>query len=113
MRLVADDVDAITERYAVSEFDARKFEYCDKMSSELNVDPLRLWLELALIGSIVRSTQFHEFAQQAVNRGTIAGILVAPKMRSQPIAAADVARELVSIAEEGPQGRLPDIAGPQ
>lgn len=62
--------------------------------------------------TMLRTTQFHEFARQTVNRGTIAGFLVSPKMRCQPLAAADVAVELVRIAEGDPRGLEPDLAGP-
>ncbi|TCK65812.1 NAD(P)H-binding protein [Curtobacterium sp. PhB136] len=63
--------------------------------------------------SMLRTTQFHEFAQQTVARGTTLGLFIAPNMRSQPIAAADVAAELVTIALQEPQGMVPDLAGPQ
>ncbi|PRZ42336.1 uncharacterized protein YbjT (DUF2867 family) [Antricoccus suffuscus] len=63
--------------------------------------------------SMLRTTQFHEFSQQTVNRGTLAGLLISPKMRTQPIAAADVAAELVRIAEGLPRDLEPDLAGPR
>ncbi|WP_026059534.1 SDR family oxidoreductase [Microbacterium yannicii] len=63
--------------------------------------------------SMLRTTQFHEFAQQTVNRGTIAGFHISPKMRAQPLAAADVAVELLLIAEGAPRGLEPDLAGPR
>ncbi|UFS60415.1 SDR family oxidoreductase [Subtercola endophyticus] len=62
--------------------------------------------------SLLRTTQFHEFAEQTVNRGAVAGIQFVPTMRSQPIAAAEVAAELVRIATDGPIGLAPDLAGP-
>ena len=36
-----------------------------------------------------------------------------PRMLSQPIAAVEVAEALVDLAEAGPSGRVPDLAGPE
>jgi hypothetical protein len=47
------------------------------------------------------------------NRGTVVGIVIAPNMRTQPIAAVGVVAELVRIAEGGPRGLEPDLAGPR
>jgi uncharacterized protein YbjT (DUF2867 family) len=70
--------------------------------------------ELALASAtttVLRATQFHEFAgQMLMMRGPF---VMAPKMLSQPIAAAEVAAELVRLAHEEPAGRVPDIAGPE
>lgn len=63
--------------------------------------------------SMLRTTQFHEFAQQTVDRGTILGLFLAPNMRSQPIAASEVAAELITLATSGPQGLVADLAGPR
>ena len=63
--------------------------------------------------STLRTTQFHEFAQQTVERGTTLGLFIAPTMRTQPIAASAVASELVTIAVSGPQGLVADLAGPR
>jgi uncharacterized protein YbjT (DUF2867 family) len=62
--------------------------------------------------SLLRTTQFHEFAQQTVNRGSVAGIQIVPAMRCQPIAAAEVAAELVRMATLDPVGLAPELAGP-
>ena len=63
--------------------------------------------------SLLRTTQFHEFAQQTVDRGTTLGVFLAPRMRSRPIAASAVATELVAVAADGPQGHVADLAGPK
>ena len=63
--------------------------------------------------SLLRTTQFHEFVQQTAQRGIVAGIQVVPVMRCQPIAAAEVAAELLRIAEGAPRGMEPDLAGPR
>jgi len=62
--------------------------------------------------SLLRTTQFHEFAQQLIGHGRVGPFQVVPKMRSQPIAAAEVAAELVAIASGDPRGLAPDLAGP-
>ncbi|MCS5713208.1 3-beta hydroxysteroid dehydrogenase [Herbiconiux sp. CPCC 205716] len=63
--------------------------------------------------SLLRTTQFHEFTQQLVQHGKVGPFQVVPTIRSQPIAAAEVADELVSIAAGDPRGLEPDLAGPQ
>lgn len=61
--------------------------------------------------TILRAPQFFEFAEQnAVSLGRWA---ILPVMRSRPIAARAVARELVRLAELGPAGDAVDIAGPE
>lgn len=62
--------------------------------------------------TILRATQFHEFADQVYERGKIGPVHVVPKMRSQPIAAREVAAHLVALVEAAPAGRVPDLAGP-
>ena len=72
--------------------------------------------ELVLAGpvpaTVLRATQFHEFASQLVDRG-IGPLVPVPRMRSQPIAAREVAEALVRIATGAPQGLAPELAGPQ
>jgi uncharacterized protein YbjT (DUF2867 family) len=63
--------------------------------------------------SIVPATQFHDFAEMVTTwterdgSATIAPLLV------QPVAPADVADVLAEIATGQPQGRCPDLAGPE
>lgn len=62
--------------------------------------------------TILRATQFHEFAEQALAQ--IPGpIAIAPRMRSRPVAAREVGRALAELAKEQPQGYAPALAGPQ
>jgi uncharacterized protein YbjT (DUF2867 family) len=73
--------------------------------------------ELALLdgdvpGSVLRATQFHEFAGQLLQR-TGGPLLVVPSMLSQPIAAREVAEELVRIVLGEPLGMAPELAGPE
>lgn len=63
--------------------------------------------------SLLRVTQFHEFAEQMVRHGKVGPFQVVPTMRSQPVAAAEVARELVEIAAGDPRGLASEMAGPR
>jgi uncharacterized protein YbjT (DUF2867 family) len=62
--------------------------------------------------TILRATEFHEFAGQLLgrSRGPVAPV---PRMRSAPVAAAEVADRLVEIATGSPLGRAPGLAGPE
>lgn len=63
-------------------------------------------------GTVLRATQFHEFAEQTLERmrGPIA---FTPRMRMQPVAASEVAARLVELAEGEPRGMAEDFAGPE
>jgi uncharacterized protein YbjT (DUF2867 family) len=63
--------------------------------------------------SILRASQFHEFAEQALAFATVGRLSMVPRMLTQPIAAREVAAALVDLVEAGPQGRVPDLAGPE
>ena len=63
--------------------------------------------------TILRATQFHEFAAQMHERAKVGPFHVAPKMRTQPVAAREVAERLVALAEEGPTGRARALGGPR
>ncbi|MFL6024753.1 MAG: SDR family oxidoreductase [Marmoricola sp.] len=64
--------------------------------------------------TILRATQFHEFGAQMIERAPRLGpVLVVPQMTSAPVAAREVASELARIAGGVPQGRAPDLRGPQ
>ena len=72
--------------------------------------------ELALAGpvpaTVLRATQFHEFPAQLLAR--VPGPLVlAPRMRTQPVAAAEVAAELARLAVGPAVGQAPELAGPE
>lgn len=62
--------------------------------------------------TVLRATQFHEFAGQLLRRvrGPVA---LVPRQLIRPVAAAEVAAELALAAVGGAQGRAPDFAGPQ
>ena len=63
--------------------------------------------------SVLRATQFHEFAEQALGFVRIGPFSLVPRMLSQPVAAREVAEALVGLAGSGPAGRAPDLAGPE
>jgi uncharacterized protein YbjT (DUF2867 family) len=62
--------------------------------------------------TVLRATQFHEFAGQLLDRARGPFVPV-PRMRIQPVAAREVGEALAEIAVGEPSGRLPDMAGPQ
>ncbi|MCM4082327.1 SDR family oxidoreductase [Paractinoplanes hotanensis] len=62
--------------------------------------------------TILRATQFHEFAGQLLS--SVPGPLaVVPSGRIQPIAVREVADALAEIALEAPQSMAPELAGPR
>ena len=67
--------------------------------------------EGAVPWTILRATQFFEFAEQvALRAGPWRAV---PAMRTRPLAAASVARRLVRLAEGDPAGDARDLAGPR
>ncbi|MFJ8922894.1 SDR family oxidoreductase [Streptomyces sp. NPDC102415] len=62
--------------------------------------------------TVLRATQFHEFVLQTLQQmpGPFA---VVPRMRTQPVAAREVARHLVELALGPPRGMAPELAGPR
>jgi uncharacterized protein YbjT (DUF2867 family) len=73
--------------------------------------------QVALAGglplTIVRATQFHEFAEQVMARGGVGRLRLVPRMRVQPVAAHDVAEVLAEHAVGDPAVRAPDVGGPE
>jgi uncharacterized protein YbjT (DUF2867 family) len=63
--------------------------------------------------TILRATQFHEFAAQILGQVRVGPVSLVPKMMSQPVAAREVAERLVELAESGPAGLATDLAGPE
>lgn len=61
--------------------------------------------------TVLRSTQFFEFAAQILTRG--GPFVLVPKMLCQPIAAREVANELAAIVRQEPAGLVPELAGPR
>jgi uncharacterized protein YbjT (DUF2867 family) len=63
--------------------------------------------------TILRATQFHEFAQQLAAQGKPGRTRIVPAMTSQPVAAAEVGAALAELAVGAPRGRAGDLAGPR
>jgi uncharacterized protein YbjT (DUF2867 family) len=65
-----------------------------------------------LPATVMRATQFHEFAVQTLRRTTRGSEARVPNLRVQPVAARTVAECLVELAEDAPDARAADLAGP-
>ncbi|MFF0525353.1 SDR family oxidoreductase [Actinomadura nitritigenes] len=63
--------------------------------------------------SIVPATQFHDFAAMLAGWTERDGVAAIPPLLVQPVAPADVADVLAEVAAGAPQGRCPDLAGPE
>ena len=63
--------------------------------------------------SIVRATHFHDFAEMVSGWTERDGSATIAPLLIQPVAPADVADVLTEIALGPPQGRCPDLAGPE
>ena len=72
----------------------------------------RLLAEGTVPWSVLRATQFHEFAEQVLHFARVGPFSLVPRMLSQPVAAREVAEALVVLAEGDPVGRAPELAGP-
>jgi uncharacterized protein YbjT (DUF2867 family) len=62
--------------------------------------------------TILRTTQFHEFAGQMAGWSQREGIVTLPPVLLQPVASADVVAVLIELALGEPHGLAPDLAGP-
>ncbi|MBA2472527.1 MAG: SDR family oxidoreductase [Pseudonocardiales bacterium] len=63
--------------------------------------------------TILRATQFHEFAAMVVDWTQRGDVATVPPLLLQPVAASDVGQVLAEIATGPPQGRARDLAGPE
>lgn len=63
--------------------------------------------------TIVRATQFHEFADAIVGSLAVGDEFHAPVARIQPIASADVAAAVADVAQRAPAGGVVDVGGPE
>ncbi|GAB3244127.1 SDR family oxidoreductase [Kineosporia babensis] len=63
--------------------------------------------------TILRATQFHEFAPQVLGQIGLGPVHLIPVMRNQPVAAREVAQHLVDLALKPAAGRVPDLGGPR
>ena len=81
--------------------------YAGKLAQE------RVVQEAAVPWTILRATQFHEFAGQLYDRAKLGPLHVAPRARVQPIAAREVGEHVARLATGPAQGRAADLAGPR
>jgi uncharacterized protein YbjT (DUF2867 family) len=63
--------------------------------------------------TILRATQFHEFAGQMGGQLRMAGLQLAAHARTRPIAAREVGEHLVELAERPAGGHVRELAGPR
>jgi uncharacterized protein YbjT (DUF2867 family) len=63
--------------------------------------------------SIVRVTQFHDFAALVLARFRLRRLVLAPPLHSQPVHLEDVADHLLAVLAGGPAGHAPELGGPQ
>jgi uncharacterized protein YbjT (DUF2867 family) len=73
----------------------------------------QLVADSGLTHSIVRATQFFEFAGAIANSATVDGVVRLPHGGVQPVAAADVAAVVARTAATEPVGGVLEIGGPQ
>lgn len=72
-------------------------------------------IDSGLPHSILRTTQFHSFVPRLVDEfGARLRLVPVPGgVQAQPIDPEVVARRLAELVDQGPSGRLPDMAGPE
>jgi uncharacterized protein YbjT (DUF2867 family) len=68
--------------------------------------------------TILRATQFHEFAAQMLDRGRFGPLAFIPAMRMQPVSVVEVARVLADLVDGGPTAESSsaaalELAGPE
>ncbi|WP_166850458.1 SDR family oxidoreductase [Isoptericola sp. BMS4] len=63
--------------------------------------------------TVVRATQFFEFAPRIADGAAVDGVVRIPPVAFQPIASADVARCVADAATGEPRGDVVEIAGPE
>jgi len=73
--------------------------------------------EAALAGpvpvTVVRATQFQEFAGQILDRIRLGPLATVPSMRIRPVAARTLGRTLVEVASDPVVGPMREVAGPE
>lgn len=86
---------------------ARSAHYAGKLAQEASV------VAGTVPWTIVRATQFHDFAEMVVGWTEVDGVATIAPLLIQPIAPADVATVLAEIAPGAPRHGHLDIAGPE
>ena len=80
--------------------------YAAKLAQE------RLVQQHSVPSTVLRTTQFHEFAGQVLAQGR-GPVALVPRMRVRPVAAAEVGDRLAELAVGAPLGVAPELAGPE
>jgi uncharacterized protein YbjT (DUF2867 family) len=62
---------------------------------------------------VLRAAQFHEFAEQSLGWGRSGDVASIPDMPVQPVALAEVVRELLAMAAEASDASRVELAGPR
>lgn len=63
--------------------------------------------------TIVRSTQFFEFAGSVADSATAGGVVTVPQALMQPIVSDDIAAAVAEVALENPANGIIEVAGPE
>ena len=71
-----------------------------------------LLAESSVPWTLMRATQFHEFACQIYGAVSLGPIVLVPRMICEPVSAAEVAHRLLDLAEGSAAGRVKDFGGP-
>lgn len=89
----------------------------DRVAGNAHYAGKRRQEELVLGGpiaaTVVRATQFHEFASMVVDWTCHNGVALVPPLLIQPLAAADLAAVLIEIAAGAGNGDIREVAGPE
>jgi uncharacterized protein YbjT (DUF2867 family) len=87
----------------------------DRIAGNAHYDGKRRQEQAAADGptTIVRAAQFFEFAEMVAAWSRQGDTVTVAPLLLQPVAAADVAAVLAEVAQGEPQGRAPDLAGPE
>jgi uncharacterized protein YbjT (DUF2867 family) len=63
--------------------------------------------------TLLRATQFHEFAPQVLAQASFGRLAAVPRALVRPVSAREVGARLVELAEGAPAGRARDLSGPR
>jgi uncharacterized protein YbjT (DUF2867 family) len=91
---------------------------CDRFEAGYNTatfDHEQATLAGSVPARVLRAAQFHELVEPMMGWATQDGVTYVPEMRSQPVAARNVAEALVdeATAPELSEGPIPEVAGPR
>lgn len=88
----------------------------DKLPMSFYRDRVRveeIVMRSGIAATIQRATQFHSFVDRLFRSQRYTPVIITPSVRFQPIAVEEVAKRLAELAAGEPQGRAPDIGGPE